>query len=1191
MSSQPEEAKTTGELIKQAIRECETKNLKESKAIQELILKDPRFKNLYEALAQKSTSKEPNPVFQAISLKAHTSFIQALLQLGKDHPKAKGYIYNYYIEQDKAPSLGNISLLQHAILMGDLSTIHFLSKNLIKNPLTDTEKTRIEQKSIIEKALHEAINEKGVTCLHLLARRGSKLKLEYFMNLGINLNVIDWKGRTLYHYAVLGGQKDLIAWMLIQDNLKPIVNAINKKGRTPLHTAAMRGQTEIVNLLIQSNPEQVYKHDSKGETPLALAYRRARRFPTDHFGDSLPTVHLLREAMNNDLRAFWDNPIAGNPLIKARFPALSRVSTEPKSLSEKQRIFRNTFSILSDLFQRTDSTRSDLVSGMIIPVLELEGSIKLHRVNILNEEEGVFAVALEPLESSRVFGKPVRNVKVAFYSPKDVGSMMQQIDSPATERHVGHITHNLKNLLARVKHDNPKEDLSVSFMGQGLGGMDAQNAAFGLMKTLEHESFSLQDLSVVLLNSPGINPEVVSQSQVLAEKLKSNHKIKRIERHRLQVDGSYIPLFGQDKPIFGRESKILDETNEISLRDQKLHDEISNTAALSRGSLPVISASQERLDDIQQAYNEISTDIANRRKLEKERAKSSALLHYTAKFIDGTLTTVGLKKSMSDLLDEQQILANMMQHELMHLYKLRSEFFALRKRLYDAIGSCYNLEPNFEPPQTDLPATLKAAELESVWSVTLGREHDISDDRNRAFVIPANPYRCATFDRASNIFSVHEAPSVPLVPAFKRKMTELDIKVRKETAKEELIAIEAQLMKELSGNDATFKKMFDRVKSYKRDKGPAFENIYASGEYLFHDVAYENFEEGDIVPVLDDDGVTIRPYRVHPVVGNRGLVSIILTPMVGGGDIKFLFRGTHDIHSAERDFSRGGAGYETFKARMPGLLGVVNEVLKNERQRLREEGRSEQLTFSIGGHSLGGADAQYFSVLMLSAMAQNRFDKLKTASELKEDKEGKEGKEMEETEKLREFLLEIDRIPPQLRDHIEGVKLRLQTYNAPGIDERTAKEGLALAKFLRRSRAIDSKLPEITLEAFYQRVNLDPVHTAGRTHLFAFDCGSEIVDLDILKFTDYWNALKAHTDKQFNGSARPPQPLAANCYTRLHNAATGKPQEHEAEFTYIEKGTAPYEAMVDVLKKFAGSAIASRVAGPERGPGDRPNRW
>ncbi|MCX6376749.1 MAG: SUMF1/EgtB/PvdO family nonheme iron enzyme [Armatimonadetes bacterium] len=81
------------------------------------------------------------------------------------------------------------------------------------------------------------------------------------------LNLRDADGATPLHFAVAGGQKAVVEYLLLK---KADVNAKKKDGVTPLHVAASLAKVEIAKLLLAKGANKDAA-DSKGRTPLTLA--------------------------------------------------------------------------------------------------------------------------------------------------------------------------------------------------------------------------------------------------------------------------------------------------------------------------------------------------------------------------------------------------------------------------------------------------------------------------------------------------------------------------------------------------------------------------------------------------------------------------------------------------------------------------------------------------------------------------------------------------------------------------------------------------------------------------------------------------------------------------------------------------------------------------------------------------------
>ena len=63
----------------------------------------------------------------------------------------------------------------------------------------------------------------------------------------IQINDIDYKGRSALHYSVMAGQVELSKFF-IDSGLD--VNSTNYDGETPLHIAVKTGEVELIQLLL-----------------------------------------------------------------------------------------------------------------------------------------------------------------------------------------------------------------------------------------------------------------------------------------------------------------------------------------------------------------------------------------------------------------------------------------------------------------------------------------------------------------------------------------------------------------------------------------------------------------------------------------------------------------------------------------------------------------------------------------------------------------------------------------------------------------------------------------------------------------------------------------------------------------------------------------------------------------------------
>ena len=313
------------------------------------------------------------------------------------------------------------------------------------------------------------------------------------------------------------------------------------------------------------------------------------------------------------------------------------------------------------------------------------------------------------------------------------------------------------------------------------------------------------------------------------------------------------------------------------------------------------------------------------------------------------------------------------------------------------------------------------------------------------------------------------------------------------------------------------------------------EQLFASAEFIYHILASRKdpfgneLSEGHHLKLLSDRG-TIMTYVCHPIVNEHGLTAFALTPASGIGEIKIVFRGTKDKAGVGRDLSPLAAGHDTFSRKKHAILERINEIIGQEVERLNKAGLDSKVAVSVGGHSLGGADAQSAMTLLLEGMcvankgyAPEKFSKSQT-NHLK---------------------------------HIEN--LRLQAFNAPGVSKEIISRATQAAKQLKELA------PEKQIKAYYQRVRRDTVNVAGQGHLFTQGVSSTLVPVKVLKFKDYhfYHALAAHVQKQFSQSikAREKNFLNPEIVDLLTNKPGGQ-RKLEAEFSgYREYNNKAYYAI------------------------------
>ena len=86
---------------------------------------------------------------------------------------------------------------------------------------------------------------------------------------GADVNLQDYKGRTVLHSAVTGGSMECLAAVLEHKPDRQWVTA--EEGNTPLHTAIKMGLPSILHPLIAYAPEWVHTKNSFDFTPLGFA--------------------------------------------------------------------------------------------------------------------------------------------------------------------------------------------------------------------------------------------------------------------------------------------------------------------------------------------------------------------------------------------------------------------------------------------------------------------------------------------------------------------------------------------------------------------------------------------------------------------------------------------------------------------------------------------------------------------------------------------------------------------------------------------------------------------------------------------------------------------------------------------------------------------------------------------------------
>ena len=132
-------------------------------------------------------------------------------------------------------------------------------------------------------------------------------------------------------------------------------------------------------------------------------------------------------------------------------------------------------------------------------------------------------------------------------------------------------------------------------------------------------------------------------------------------------------------------------------------------------------------------------------------------------------------------------------------------------------------------------------------------------------------------------------------------------------------------------------------------------------EHLVHQLAY-NLRGKRCVTLPNDQRCLVEKITGVPAGLNAYILVPETAPANGTTEIRLLFRGTKDRASVIRDLESSGAGFETMEVAAATITRQLHVILSS----MNDSGREINLT--IGGHSLGGADAQNFLGHLLGAM-------------------------------------------------------------------------------------------------------------------------------------------------------------------------------------------------------------------------------
>lgn len=113
-------------------------------------------------------------------------------------------------------------------------------------------------------------NKHGETLLHDAARQGKLEFVQFFVELGIDVDHNDngWR-QTPLHQAAMEGNLNCVDY-LIKKGANPLEKSIN--GWNAFHLAVSEGHFQCLKLLIESCCVDISSHDINGKTLLDIAY-------------------------------------------------------------------------------------------------------------------------------------------------------------------------------------------------------------------------------------------------------------------------------------------------------------------------------------------------------------------------------------------------------------------------------------------------------------------------------------------------------------------------------------------------------------------------------------------------------------------------------------------------------------------------------------------------------------------------------------------------------------------------------------------------------------------------------------------------------------------------------------------------------------------------------------------------------
>lgn len=253
-------------------------------------------------------------------------------------------------------------------------------------------------------------------------------------------------------------------------------------------------------------------------------------------------------------------------------------------------------------------------------------------------------------------------------------------------------------------------------------------------------------------------------------------------------------------------------------------------------------------------------------------------------------------------------------------------------------------------------------------------------------------------------------------------------------------------------------------------------SLWKHNEFLAHRLpvklqrAYDKKQLPETISLLDSDGVE-REYTPQKVEGlHAGIVCFILKPTANdNARVHVVFRGTHNLKGVQRDLKINSPGSRSLAKYSTQILAAIEEAVVAVKE---TNINGDKAILTMGGHSLGGADAKNHTCRLLKEVALNPESPLATSI---------------------------------------GT-INIIHKNAPGISAKAAAVAKASVEAIKGNK----KTANITINYFPIIIARDFVQKAGYTSLFS-DIGSDQVNTTLLKADLGKNAKVSYWALLFDG--------------------------------------------------------------------------